>query len=289
MVFLVGFLIVFGSVALGYKMHDGDLLLLWQPNEIIIILGAGIGSVLIANPWHVLIEAFRMSKCLLTGIKPYDKREYIELLLFSFNTFRLMKVNGMLEIESHIEHPESSDLFTNAPSLRKEDYMFNFVVDNLRILTMGLDNPYHFEDLIDKEIEVYTNHIQSPARSVTSLADSLPALGIVAAVLGVIVTMKSIAEPPEVLGSLIAAALVGTFTGVLLSYGLIGPIGSALEKYAEYKISYLESIKVGFLAYLNNNSPIIIAEYMRKSIPASTRPTFQELDEVIGESTKIVN
>ena len=289
MLFPIGILIVFASVIIGYKMHTGDLSLLWQPNEIIIIVGAGIGSVLIANPIHIILKAIKSLSHLFRG-KPYNKDDYLELLLFSFNAFKLMKVKGMLEIESHIENSDDSDLFIQATSLNKDIVAKDFIKDHLRLLTMGVDSVYQFEDMIDRELEVYADDSIAPTKVFTILADALPALGIVAAVLGVMVTMRSITEPPEVLGSLIAAALVGTFTGVLLSYGLVGPIATFLIKYSDYEIKYLECIKAGFITYLNNNPPIIIVEFMRKNVPEDVRPTFQELDNFISNnSMKIMN
>lgn len=289
MLFIVGVLVVFASVIIGYTMHAGDLSLLWQPNEIIIIVGASLGSILIANPLSVIVDTFKSCKYLFKGA-PYNKADYMELLLFIFNTFKLMKVKGMLEIESHIENANDSELFAQVSSLRRDRLTNNFIKDNLRLLTMGVDNSLQFEDMIDRELDVYSYSLAAPAKTFLSLADALPALGIVAAVLGVIVTMRSITEPPDVLGSLIAAALVGTFTGVLLSYGLVGPIGMFLTRYCDYKIKYLECIKTGFIAYLNGNPPIIVVEFMRKSVPAESRPTFEELDNFISSySMKITN
>ncbi len=289
MLFIVGFIVVFASVIIGYTMHEGDLALLWQPNEIVIIVGAGIGSILIANPTSVVIDTLKSMKNLFKD-KPYSKNDYMELLLFVFNIFKLMKVKGMMEIESHIENPNDSELFNQAPSLQKNKFVSNFIRDNLRLLTMGVDSAHQFEDMVDRELDVYSYTATGPSKTFMSLADALPALGIVAAVLGVIVTMKSIMEPPDVLGSLIGAALVGTFTGVLLSYGLFGPIGTFLGKYTDYEIKYLECIKAGFIAYLNGNPPIIVVEFMRKNIPGNVRPTFIELDNYIsGYSMKITN
>lgn len=289
MLFPIGIIIVFASVVVGYTMNQGDLSLLWQPSEILIIVGAGIGSVLIANPTYIIVKSIKSLSHLFKG-KPYDKNSYLELLLFSFNVFKLMKIKGMLEIESHIENSDDSDLFMHATSINKNNKVKDFIKDHLRLLTMGIDDVYQFEDMIDRELEVYADDIIAPTKLFSSLADALPALGIVAAVLGVMVTMKSITEPPEVLGALIAAALVGTFTGVLLSYGLVGPVASFLIKYSEYEIKYLDCVKAGFIAYLNNNPPIIIAEFMRKNVPEDFRPTFQELDAFISNnSMKIMN
>lgn len=289
MLFSLGFIVVFASVIIGYTMHAGDLSLLWQPNEVVIIVGAGIGSILIGNPLSIVIKTLKACKHLVMD-KPYNKKDYLELLLFSFNSFKIMKSKGMLEIEAHIENSDESELFIQAPSLRKDEFNNNFVKDNLRLLTMGVENANQFEDNIDKEIEVYSDDASIPAKVFSTLADALPGLGIVAAVLGVIVTMRSIMEPPDVLGSLIAAALVGTFTGVFLSYGLVGPVAQFLLKFTDYKIKYLECIKAGFIAYLNGNPPIIIVEFMRKCIPEDVRPSFQELDDFINNnSMKIIS
>ena len=209
----------------------------------------------------------------------------MELLLFSFNTFKLMKIKGMLEIESHIENINDSELFKLAPALRKEQFVQDFIADNLRLMTMGMDNVYQLEDVMDKEIELYKNSSASAGDVYSNLGDSLPALGIVAAVLGVIVTMRSIMEPPDVLGSLIGAALVGTFLGVLSAYGLFGPMGHFLHKYGDYKVKFVDCAKAGFTAYLNGNPPIIVVEFMRKNIPEELRPSFEELDTYINENS----
>lgn len=289
MLFIVGFITVVVSVIVGYAMHAGDLSLLWQPNEIVIILGTGVGATIIANPPSVILNILKSLKHLFRSA-PFYKSDYLELLLFSFNAFRLMKVKGMAEVESHIENPEESHLFKGAPSITNEKVSMDFIRDNFRLLTMGVDNAYQLEIAVDQEIDTYNKKYTSPGNALLVLADALPALGIVAAVLGVIVTMRSIMEPPDVLGSLIAAALVGTFTGVLLSYGLFGPIAQFLLKYSESQIHYLECIKVGLVSYLNGNPPIIIVEFMRKSIPNEVRPSFFEVDNFINlHATKIIN
>lgn len=286
MYFLLGVFIVACSVVLGYTMHHGELSLLWQPNELVIIMGAGIGGLLIANPAQSIKQAIASLSYLFKG-KPHTKQEYLEMLLFFFNTFKLMKVKGHLEIENHIESPKDSNLFSQAPSLLNNPTTLNFVRDNLRLITMGVEQPHQFEMMIDHEIDVFEHGARTPSKVYLILADALPALGIVAAVLGVIVTMRSILEPPEILGSLIAAALVGTFTGVLLSYGLFGPIGHFLTKYAEQRVKYLECIKAGFMGYLYGNPPIVVVEFIRKTIPEDVRPNFYEADAFInGKSFK---
>lgn len=283
MLFFAGLFIVFGSVIGGYLMHGGNLKILWQPAELIIILGSGVGATIIGNPLSSIIKALKGLKYLLKG-KPYYKKDYLELLLFFFNVFKLMKIKGMLAIESHIENIEDSDLFKPANCLRKEMFVESFVTDNLRLITMGMDNPYQFEDIVDKELDTYKENIEIPSHLFSTLADALPALGIVAAVLGVIITMRSILEPPDVLGALIGAALVGTFLGVLFAYGIFSPIGKFLEKYAYYQLKFVDCIRTGFNAYLNDHPPIVVVEFMRKSIPDDLRPSFSELDAYINEN-----
>lgn len=288
MLFVFGFLTVVLSVIVGYTMHAGDLSLLWQPNEVLIIAGSAIGATMIGAPWHALVHAVKSCANLLKA-RPYTKDDYLELLLLNFNSFKLMKTKGMLAIESHIETPETSDLFAKAPSINTNPLVSNFFRDNLRLVTMGVANPHQLEDIIDKELEERSEYGNDPYHIFSRLADALPALGIVGAVLGVIITMRSIMEPPEILGSLIAAALVGTFTGVLLSYGFCAPISSYLKTYAEHEMKYLECIKIGLVSYLNNHPPIIIVEFMRKSVPSDVRPEFYELDDFINDNMTHIN
>lgn len=284
MFYIIGIIVVFGSIILGYTVHGGNLRVLYQPSEFIIIVGAAIGSVLIGYPSSSITRTLRNLKCMFTT-GPYEKKDYMELLLFSFNSFKLMKIKGMLEIETHIENTSESDLFKLAPVFKKEEFVKDFMTDNLRLITMGMDNSYQFESIIDKEVELYKTNSNIPGDVFANLGDSLPALGIVAAVLGVITTMRSIMEPPDVLGSLIGAALVGTFLGVLLAYGLCGPMGHFLHKYADYKVRFIECAKMGFVSYLNGNPPIMVVEFMRKSIPDHMRPSFEELDKYINENS----
>lgn len=284
MFFIIGMVVVFGSVVTGYTMHGGNLMVLYQPSEFVIILGAGIGSIIIGYPISCIKKTLKGAKYLIKG-SPYGKKEYMELLLFSFNTFKLMKIKGMLEIEQHIENPAESELFKSSPAVSKEAFVSEFMADNLRLMTMGMDNPHQFEDIVEKEVDLYKSNSLIPGDVFCTLGDSLPAIGIVAAVLGVIVTMRSIMEPPDVLGALIGAALVGTFLGVLLAYGLFGPIGHVLHKYGLYKTRFVECAKMGFISYMNGNPPIIIIEFMRKSIPEELRPSFQELDTYINENS----
>jgi chemotaxis protein MotA len=284
MLFLLGLVVVCASVGLSYVAQGGNLMLLWQPSEIFIIIGVGIGSVLMSTPKHSLKHSLGALSHLFKGV-PHTKETYLELLLFFFNATRIMKIKGLVEIENHIEHPEDSELFKLAPSLYQDSRLLEFVRSNIRLIVMGVDQQHQMEQAMENEIDVEYDYHNLPSKVFLHFADALPALGIVAAVLGVIITMRSIAEPPEVLGALIGAALVGTFTGVLLSYGLVGPIAFFLSRFAEYQIKYLECIKVGVLSYLQGTPPVIIVEFMRKSIPSSFRPSFHEVEVMIAANT----
>ena len=284
MLFLLGTFIVGGSIIISYLYEGGNLALLWQPAEIGIIVGVGIGSVLISTPKHNIKYAMQALGNLFKGV-PYTKSEYLELLLFFFNATRIMKIKGLVEIENHIEHPEDSELFRLTPSIYDNADLLEFIRSNLRLLVMGVDQQYQMDQIMDHEIEVAHDTYSLPSKVYHNFADALPALGIVAAVLGVIITMRSIAEPPEVLGSLIGAALVGTFTGVLLSYGFVGPIAFFLERFATYQTKYLECIKIGVLGYLQGTPPVVIVEFMRKNIPTTFRPTFHEVEVLIAANT----
>lgn len=284
MLFLVGAFVVIGSIAASYVYEGGNLALLWQPAEIGIIVGVGIGSLLISTSKHNIGYALRALGNLFRGV-PYTKDDYLELLVFFFNATRVMKIKGLVEIEKHIEHPESSELFKSSTSLLSNVSILEFIRSNVRLIVMGVDQVHQMDQIMDHEIEVEHDTYNMPSKVFHHLADALPALGIVAAVLGVIITMRSIAEPPEILGGLIGAALVGTFSGVLLAYGFVGPIAFFLGRFAEYQTKYLECVKIGLLSYLQGTPPVIIVEFMRKNIPVTFRPSFHEVEVMIAANT----
>jgi chemotaxis protein MotA len=281
MLFIIGMVVVFGSVVTGYLMHHGKLEVLWQPNEFVIIIGAAIGSFLISNPADILKDALKNLKNLFKG-KPYKKVHYLELLSFLFHGFKQMKTKGMLTMEAHIENPHESELFKKYPGFLNNHHALEFFCDSIRLLVMGVDNPYILEDIMDKEIEIHHHEGHNASAAVGGMGEAMPALGIVAAVLGVITTMKSISEPPEILGGLIAAALVGTFTGVLLSYGVLSPISSFIGKFSEAEEDFLKCIKAGIISHMQGNAPAITVEFVRKVIPLHDRPTFRELEAALN-------
>jgi len=281
MLFLIGMVVVFGSVVGGYTMHHGKLDVLWQPNEFIIILGAALGSFLISNPMKVVMDVAKSLKYLLKG-SPYKKAGYVELLIMLYNVLRTMKSKGMLEMEGHIEKPKESELFSKYPGFLKNHHAVNFLCDNIRVMTMGVEDHYQIEELMERDLEAHHHEQERISSAVVNMGDSMPALGIVAAVLGVITTMGSITEPPAVLGGLIGAALVGTFFGVLISYGLVTPIGKFVGIYYEDEGKYVQCIKFALLAHLHGNAPVVSVEFARASIDGHERPSFAEIDTILN-------
>lgn len=278
MLTIIGSLIVVGCVLGGYAALGGHLYVLWQPFEVVIICGAALGAFIIANPKSVLGKSAKAFKLLLKGPK-HNKESYLELLSLQYAVFKMAKTKGMLALEQHIENPQESELFQRFPNFFNDMHAVIFLCDYLRLISLGADKPHELEALMDEEIETHHAETNQVANAIQTVADGLPALGIVAAVLGVIKTMGAITEPPEVLGRLIGGALVGTFLGVWLAYGFIGPIASALKAIYESEAKYYQCLKAGLLAHVRGNAPAISIEYARKTLFSEVRPTFLEVEE----------
>lgn len=281
MLFLIGTCIVISCVIGGYMAGGGHLIVLYQPFEVLIIVGAAIGAFVISNPKTVLVKVAMGMGDLLKG-RAYNKAAYLELLVMMFAIFKMARTKGVLALEGHVEDPDNSALFAKFPIFNKNHEARVFFCDYLRLVTMGTNSPHQLEDLMDKELESHHNEMHEVAAAVNNIADGMPALGIVAAVLGVIHTMGSITEPPEVLGHLIGGALVGTFMGVLLSYGFVAPMGQSLDKIYQSDGRYIETIKVGLLAFMHGHAPQIAVEFARKNIFHDSRPSFYEVEEAIA-------
>jgi len=277
---IIGFAVVVASVIGGYMAQGGHLNVLWQPFEVMIIVGAAVGSMLIGNPKQVVIGIAKNLGLVVKGSR-FSKNSYLELLAMLYAIFKLAKTKGDLALESHVEKPEESTLFTKFPSFAHDHHLLLYLCDYLRLLTLGTNNAHELEAIIDQEIEAHHNELHAISGAVTNMADAMPALGIVAAVLGVIHTMGSITEPPEVLGHLIGGALVGTFMGVLLSYGFIAPIGRSLELTFNAETQYLQCIKAGLLAHMQGYAPQVSIEFARKILTSNVRPTFQEVEQFL--------
>lgn len=281
MLLIVGSVVVILCVFGGYAAMGGHLAVLWQPFEFVIICGAAFGAFIISNRKPVLSHAGSAVGALLKGDK-FNKDAYLELLSLLYTIFKLAKTKGALALEQHVENPHESALFERFPTFRANHHAVTFLCDYLRLLTLGTDNHHEMETLMDEEIETYHEEHGAVASAIQNVADGMPALGIVAAVLGVIKTMGAITEPPAVLGKLIGGALVGTFLGVFVAYGFIGPIASAVKAKNEAEIKYFHCIKAGILAYMQGYAPAVAVEFARKALNSDVRPTFYEVEEAVN-------
>ncbi|MGE5545496.1 MAG: flagellar motor stator protein MotA [Solirubrobacterales bacterium] len=277
---IIGIAVTIVSVIGGYAANGGHLGVLWQPFEFVIIVGAAVGSLLLGNPKSTILGIVKNLGMVIKGAH-HKKENYVELLSMLYAVFKLAKTKGDLALESHVEKPDESPLFAKFPGFNSDHHTRTFLCDYLRLLTLGTSNAHELESIIDGELEAHHKHYHEIAHAVTLMADAMPALGIVAAVLGVIHTMGSITEPPEVLGHLIGAALVGTFSGVLLSYAFFAPVGRNLQMAFDSDHFYFCSIKAGLLAHMQGYAPQVSIEFARKILPDELRPTFQELEETI--------
>ena len=282
MFFIIGFVIVAASVAGGYVAMGGHLAVLWQPFEFVIIFGSAIGAFIIASPKRVMTATIKSLGKLIKGAR-YKKDDYLELLSMLYTLFKLAKAKGDLALESHVERPEESPIFQNYPKFVGDHHAREFLCDYLRLLTLGAPPPHEVESVMDAELDVHHTETHAVGGALQSMADALPALGIVAAVLGVIKTMGAITEPPEVLGKLIGGALVGTFLGVWLSYGFVGPIASKARQMYEDEDKFLHCIKSALLAHMNGSAPAVSVEFARKVLYLDQRPTFYEVEDAVAE------
>jgi len=277
---IIGAVIVIASVIGGYVANGGHLAVLFQPFEFMIIIGAAIGAFIISNRKPVLSATAKAVPAILKADK-YDKGAFLELLTMLYTVFKLAKSKGALVLEQHVEHPHESSLFQRFPSFLGDEHAVTFLCDYLRLLTLGTDNHHEMETLMDEDIETHRSEHHAVSGAVSTMADGMPALGIVAAVLGVIHTMGSITEPPAVLGHLIGGALVGTFMGVLLSYGFVGPVGAAIRARGDAEERYFLCMKAGILAYMQGYAPSVAVEFARKALNTDVRPTFYEVEAAV--------
>ncbi|MGC5779799.1 flagellar motor stator protein MotA [Methylobacterium sp. NFXW15] len=275
---VVGTLVVFACVFGSYSQMGGHLEVLWQPYEFVIILGAAIGAFIIGNVGPVLKATPGMLLTLVKGPK-YTQQSYVELLGMQFSLFKLVKQKGLMALEPHIENPSESTLFNAFPTFAANHHAVEFVCDYMRMVTLGVNNVYEIEVLMDEELETHHQEQERLVSAMQALADGTPALGIVAAVLGVIKTMGAIKEPPEVLGHLIGGALVGTFFGVFIAYGFFGPMAQSLKSLFAAEAKYYLSLKAGLLAHISGQPPVMSIEFARKSLMSEVRPTFNEVEE----------
>ncbi len=280
MLFFVGLAILIGSILGGYLPH-GDIAVLIQPLEFLIIAGSALAAFIISSPKPVIMGVLKRLSRVLKG-PPHDKGSYLQLLTLLYAVLRLAKIKGPLALEEHIDAPESSAMFAEFPEFMANEHAVAFLCDYLRLMTMGTEDPHRAEAMIEEEIETHHAEEAQMVDSVAKVGDALPAFGIVAAVLGVIVTMGSILEPPEVLGALIGGALVGTFLGILLAYGIVSPMASSLKAYAEADIKYLHCIKAALIAHMQGCPPSVSVEFARKMLFSNERPSFVEVEDAVS-------
>jgi chemotaxis protein MotA len=280
---IIGIVLLFGLVFGSFLMSGGNLGVIIEaaPHEMMAIGGAGIASFLISNSMTVVKATGGGMAKIFAGPK-WKASDYRDLLSLLFLLTKTMKSKGVIALESHIENPKDSSIFSRFPRILKDHFAVDFICDTLRMMTMNLEDPHQVEDAMEKQLEKHHHEALAPAGALQSLADALPALGIVAAVLGIIKTMGAITEPPEVLGEMIGSALVGTFLGVFLAYGLVGPFSTRLNAVVEEEGSFYKIIQAVLVAHLHGNAAQISVEIGRGSVPSGSQPSFLELEAALS-------
>ncbi|WP_446741642.1 flagellar motor stator protein MotA [Silvibacterium acidisoli] len=274
---IVGILLVFGAVIGGFLMEKGHLAVLLQPAEFLIIAGSAAGTLLIANPMHV-VKKILSGTFSIFGKAPFGKERYISTLRMMYELLNKARRGGMLSIEDDIEKPAESVLFHPYPQFLRDEHIRDFVCDTMRMAVTGGVEPFDVDQMMDLDMEVRHRETNQPVHALTAVAESLPGLGIIAAVLGVVITMGALGGPPDAIGHKVAAALVGTFLGILLCYGLVGPIGAYMGKAAEDEHAFLYVLRVLMASFIKGNPPVQAVEIARRAIPLHVRPSFEEVE-----------
>ena len=274
---IIGILVVFGAVMGGYLMEHGKIMVLMQPAELLIIGGAALGTLLVANPLHVVLKISKGLVGVFTG-SPYTRKRYLESLKMMYDLFGRARKEGLPSLENDVEEPTKSATFSAYPAFLKDHHVLAFVCDTLRMMTTGGVDAFDLDQMMELDMDVHHHETSQPIAALSTMADSLPGLGIVAAVLGVVITMGALGGPPEAIGEKVAAALVGTFLGILLCYGLVGPLASNMAKAADEEHAYYHVLRVLMVAFLKGSPPIMAVETARRAIPGHVRPPFKEVE-----------
>jgi chemotaxis protein MotA len=287
MIAMVGSVIVLLSVAIGFLMAGGDLLLLWHPSEIVVIIGAALGAFITSNSVKVVKSSFGGAVALFK--KPrYTRDSYVDLLKLVFDLLVKARKEGLLAIEADVEDPSKSELFNKYPGVLADHHMMEFITDCLRLMVGGNLDPNELESLLDYELETHHKETLEPAHAVQKVADALPGFGIVAAVLGIINTMAAIEGSSNAeIGMKVGAALTGTFLGILVAYGFVGPIAAAMEARAHEEGKAFEVVKMALVASVRGYPPQVAVEFARKLLFADVRPTFTDLETHLKGKPKI--
>jgi chemotaxis protein MotA len=275
---IIGIVIVIGGIMGGYLMEHGVLGVLVQPAEVLIIGGAAFGTLLIANPLSTVIAIF---KGLLGVLKPspYNEKFYLENLKMLNDLFMHARKNGLVKLEADVEEPDKSPIFTKYPAFLKNHHAVHFLCDTLRMSISGGVGAFELDQMMEMDIEGHHHEAMEPVNALSSVADALPGLGIVAAVLGIVITMGALGGPPEEIGHKVAAALVGTFLGILMCYGFLGPLAAYLTKMIGAEGDYYKVLRMATISFVKGSAPILSVEFARRVIPAHNRPSFKEMEK----------
>lgn len=274
---IIGSLVVIASVLGGFVLSHGRLAALWQPFELLIIGGAAFGGFLISNPMKVVKEVFAGVFSVLKGPR-YKKQDYLDILSLMYEVLSSARKNGMMSLEAHVEDPHASALFSKYPKIVKDHHLIEFITDCLRMIVSGNMSPHELEPLLEMELETHHHEAEAPAHALSKVSDALPGFGIVAAVLGIVTTMGAIGGDISVVGEHVAAALVGTFLGILLAYGFIGPLSAAMEVRAKEDSKAFECVKAALVSNLHGYNPNIAVEFARKTLSVNVRPSFADFE-----------
>ncbi|MBI5919367.1 MAG: flagellar motor stator protein MotA [Nitrosomonadales bacterium] len=279
---IVGYVVVLGSVFGGFALAGGHLAALFQPLELLMIGGGALGAFFVGNSAKAVKATMKALPTVFKG-SAYSKDTYMELMALLYELLSKVRKEGLMSIEGDVERPEESPIFSKYPQVTADHHIVEFLTDYLRIMVSGNLNAMEIENLMDVEIETHHHEGLLPSHVIAKLGDGMPAFGIVAAVMGVVHTMESVGAPPAELGMLIAHALVGTFLGILLAYGFVGPLASVLEQKADESTKMFQTIKVTLLANLNGYAPAMAVEFGRKVLVSTERPAFAELEEHVKQ------
>ena len=277
---IIGIVVVIGAVVGGYLMEHGNLKVLIQPAELVTIGGAAVGTVLIANPLHILKKMAGNIAGVFGGEK-YGKAAYLDTLKMMFELFSRARKDGLMTLETDSDQPDKSPVFSKYPKFLKDHHALHFVCDTIRMAASGGVEPFDMDQMMELDMEVHHHDAGQPIAALSTMADALPGLGIVAAVLGIVITMGALGGPPEEIGHKVAAALVGTFVGILMCYGFIGPVSGNMAKASESEHAYYHVLRVAMVSFMRGTPPSIAVEFARRAIPGHLRPTFQEAEKHI--------
>lgn len=280
---IIGIVVVFGAVIGGYLMEHGNLRVLLQPAELVIIGGASVGTVLIANPLHILKKIAGGIGGVFGGSK-FNRQQYLALLKTMYDLLNKARKDGIISLEDDVENPSKSAILSKNTLIMKDHHLRDFLCDTMRTAITGAD-AFELDQVLETDLEVHHHTSMQPISALSTMADSLPGLGIVAAVLGVVITMGALGGPPEEIGHKVAAALVGTFLGILLCYGLVGPIAANMAKVADDEAAYLRVLRTIIISFLKGAAPIMAVEAARRAIPGYVRPPFNEVEKACRSSS----